>query len=77
MTFIEITTGVLITTAVVTFSIQQLEDKLDAVQDIKYEKTEAITKKTSLKDSIEIVKRNDLRRQKLVFDLNSTLNPKK
>ncbi len=77
MTFIEITTGVLITTAVVTFSIQHLEDKLDAVQDIKYEKTEAITKKTSLKDSIEIVKRNDLRRQKLVFDLNSTLNPKK
>ena len=74
MTVTNIAKGVLLTTATNVITINELQDKLVQVKAIEYENSEAVTKKVSLKQSIGNVKRNNLRRQKIIFKLDIPLN---
>ena len=65
--------SLLITTGLASYSTLQLQNTLDAVQSTEYQPLEIVSKKTSLKEAIEIVKRNNSKRQEVIFNLNEAL----
>ncbi|MCH2207841.1 MAG: hypothetical protein MK132_18455 [Lentisphaerales bacterium] len=67
MTIKHVAAGMILTDGVNSFTAKELQHIYKRLTQIKYERAEPITKKTSLRDAIDIVGRSDSRRQDLAL----------
>ena len=73
MNLANIAAGLVFTAGLSSYTTMQLQDTLKAVNEIEVLPLEDVTEKTSIREAIKIVNRNNIKRKKLIFTLNKTL----
>ena len=73
MNLASVAAGLVFTAGLTSYSTMQLENTLKAVNEIDYEPTEPITPETGLRNAIDIVRRNDIKRRDLALRLHNAL----
>lgn len=65
--------GILLTSGISSYAIMEYQETLKAVKEIQPEPLEDVSKGMTVKEAIEIVRRNDAKRKKLILKLHNSL----
>ena len=73
MNLFSVTAGVFLTTGIASYAIIEYQSTLQSVKEIHYEPVEDVEEGMNIRDAIDVVRRNNAKRKKLIHHLNRTL----
>lgn len=73
MNLATVAAGVFLTAGITSYSILEYQQTLQSVKKIQYEPLEDVDDGISMKEAIEVVRRNEAKRKRLIFKLHNTL----
>lgn len=73
MNLATVAAGVFLTTGISSYAILEYQETFKAVKEVQYEPLEDVEEGMNIRDAIDVVRRNNIKRKSLILNLNNTL----